>query len=43
MDVSVMIENVKFNYRVATIIKNGDKVLLHKSKKDDLLLVSLYI
>lgn len=35
MDVSVMIENVKFNYRVATIIRNGDKILLHKSKKDD--------
>lgn len=35
MDVSVMIENVKFNYRVAAIIKNGDKILLHKSKKDN--------
>ena len=35
MDVSVMIENIKFNYRVATIIRNGDKILLHKSKKDD--------
>ena len=35
MDVSVMTENIKFNYRVATIIKNGDKILLHKSKKDD--------
>lgn len=28
MDVSVMIENIKFNYRVATIIKNGDKDII---------------
>lgn len=30
-----MINEYKFNYRVACIIKNGDKILLHKSKKDD--------
>ena len=35
MDVSVMINNTKFNYRVATLIKNNDKLLLHKSKEDD--------
>ena len=32
MDVSVMINNTKFNYRVATLIKNNNKILLHKSK-----------
>ena len=35
MDVSVMINNTKFNYRVATLIKNNNKILLHKSKEDD--------
>lgn len=35
MDISLMINEYKFNYRVACIIKNGDKILLHKSKKDD--------
>lgn len=35
MDVSIMIENIKFNYRVAAVIKNGEKVLLHKSKMDN--------
>lgn len=35
MDVSVIINNTKFNYRVATLIKNDDKLLLHKSKEDD--------
>ena len=35
MDVSVMINNIKFNYRVATLIKNNDKILLHKNKEDD--------
>lgn len=35
MDVSVMINNTKFNYRVATLIKYNNKILLHKSKEDD--------
>lgn len=35
MDVSVMINNTKFNYRVATLIKSNNKILLHKSKEDD--------
>lgn len=35
MDVSVMINNIKFNYRVATIIKNNNKILLHKCRTDD--------
>ena len=35
MDVSLMIEEFKFNYRVATVIRNGDKVLLHKNMNDD--------
>ncbi|MFR8233753.1 MAG: NUDIX hydrolase [Clostridia bacterium] len=35
MDISVMIDNIKFNYRVATIIKNNNKILLHKSKEDN--------
>lgn len=35
MDVSVMIDNIKFNYRVATIIKNNNKILLHKCKTDN--------
>ena len=35
VDVSLMIGDIKFNYRVATIIKNNDKILLHKSKDDN--------
>ena len=35
MDVSVMINNTKFNYRVATLIKSNNKILLHKNKEDD--------
>ena len=35
MDISLMIEDYRFNYRVATIIRNGDKVLLHKNENDD--------
>ena len=35
MDVSVMINNTKFNYRVATLIKSNNKILLLKSKEDD--------
>lgn len=35
MDVSLMIKDFKFNYRVATVIRNGDKVLLHKNKNED--------
>ena len=35
MDVSLMIQDFKFNYRVATVIRNGDKILLHKSINDD--------
>lgn len=34
-DISVMLDGYKFNYRVAAIIKKNDKILLHKSKKDD--------
>ena len=43
MDVSVMIDDIKFNYRVATIIRNGDKILLHKSKKDALNAIECHI
>ena len=35
MDVSVMINNTKFNCRVATLIKSNNKILLHKNKEDD--------
>ena len=35
MDVSVMIDDIKFNYRVATLIKHNGKILLHKCKTDD--------
>lgn len=35
MDISVMIDGIKFNYRVAAIARSGDKILLHKSKEDD--------
>lgn len=35
MDVSVIINDTKFNYRVATLIKNNNKILLHKNKEDD--------
>ncbi len=34
-DICVMLDGYKFNYRVAAIIKKDDKILLHKSKKDD--------
>lgn len=34
-DLSLMIDDVKFNFRVATIIRNGDKVLLHKADRDN--------
>lgn len=30
-----MINNTKFNYRVATLIRNNKKILLHKSKEED--------
>ena len=33
-DVSFMLNNFKFNYRVATIIKHDDKILLHKNVND---------
>lgn len=35
MDISMMIDGYKFNYRVACVIKNNGKVLLHKNKDDD--------
>lgn len=35
MDVTMIMENVKFNYRVAGIIRNKDKILLHKCKTDE--------
>lgn len=35
MDVSVIIGDIKFNYRVTAIIKNKNKILLHKCKTDD--------
>lgn len=34
-DICIMLDGYKFNYRVAAIIKKDNKVLLHKSKKDD--------
>ena len=33
-DVSIMIENVKFNFRVACVLENNQKILLHKGKSD---------
>lgn len=35
MDVSLMIGDFKFNYRVAAIVKNGNKILLHKNRTED--------
>lgn len=35
MDISVMIDNMRFNYRVTAIIKNDNKILLHKCKTDN--------
>lgn len=35
MDISMMMGGYKFNYRVACVIKNNGKVLLHKNKDDD--------
>lgn len=35
MDIVVKIEEYTFNVRVAGIITNQDKILLHKSKEDD--------
>src|SRR5574344_656021 len=34
MDISVILDGYKFNYRVACIIQNKDKILLHKNKED---------
>ena len=34
-DVSLMIENVKFNFRVACVLEHNGKILLHKGKNDD--------
>lgn len=34
MDISVILDRYKFNYRVACIIQNKDKILLHKNKED---------
>ena len=34
-DVSLMIENVKFNFRVACVLEHKGKILLHKGKADD--------
>lgn len=33
-DISFMLNGIKFNYRVATIIRHDDKVLLHKNIND---------
>lgn len=33
-DISFMINGIKFNYRVATIIRHNDKILLHKNIND---------
>ena len=35
MDVSPIIGDTKFNYRVAGIIRNKGKILLHKNEKED--------
>lgn len=35
MDVSIMIKDFKFNYRVATIIKYNGRILLHKNRNDE--------
>lgn len=35
MDVTMIMENIKFNYRVAGIIRDGEKILLHKCKDDE--------
>lgn len=34
MDISIEIENIKFNYRVAGVIKNKNNILLHKNDDD---------
>lgn len=34
-DICVMLDNNKFNYRVSALVRKGNKVLLHKSRKDD--------
>lgn len=34
MDVSIEIENIKFNYRVAGIIRHQNRILLHKNDDD---------
>lgn len=34
MDISMMMDGYKFNYRVAAIFEYGDKVLIQKSDKD---------
>ena len=33
-DISVLIDEIKFNYRVAAVIRDNDRILLHKSKED---------
>lgn len=35
MDVSIDVGNYRFNYRVAGLIKNGDKILVHHALKFD--------
>ena len=34
-DITFILDGIKFNCRVATIIRNDDKVLLHKNINDD--------
>lgn len=34
-DVSLMIGNAKFNFRVACVLEHDNKILLHKGKTDD--------
>lgn len=34
-DITFILDGIKFNCRVATIIRNNDKVLLHKNINDD--------
>lgn len=34
-DICFVLDNNKFNYRVAALVRNGNKILLHKSNKDE--------
>lgn len=39
MDISLMIEDIKFNYRVAVVIKSNDRVLVEGNNKVDFFVI----